>query len=68
MEALLNESYTIQTASGCGSIVADMIIGEIGDINRFFPGHDKYAGCSPRMLIGQESSPEDKGGIALITF
>ncbi|MEK7121248.1 MAG: IS110 family transposase [Patescibacteria group bacterium] len=50
METLLNESYTIQTASGCGSIVAGMIIGEIGDINRFHsPGAlAKYAGCSPR--------------------
>ncbi|MEI7765581.1 MAG: IS110 family transposase [bacterium] len=42
--------YTIQTASGCGLVLASTIIGEIGDINRFTsPGAlSKYAGCSPR--------------------
>jgi len=41
--------YTLTTASGCGTIVAGEIIGEIGDINRFrTPGAlAKYAGCSP---------------------
>lgn len=50
MEILLKENYTIQTASGCGTVIAGMIVGEIGDINRFHsPGAlAKYAGCSPR--------------------
>jgi len=51
MERLLTEGgYTVQTASGCGLVLASTIIGEIGDINRFTsPGAlSKYAGCSPR--------------------
>lgn len=51
MEQLLAEGkYTIQTASGCGLVLASTMIGEIGDINRFTsPGAlAKYAGCSPR--------------------
>jgi len=50
MEILLDQNYTIQTASGCGVTIAGMIVGEIGDINRFHsPGAlAKYAGCSPR--------------------
>ena len=50
MEALLEESYTIQTASGCGPVVASMMVGEIGDINRFHSPASlaKYAGCAPR--------------------
>jgi len=50
METLLKDNYTIQTASGCGVVLASTIIGEIGDINRFTsPGAlSKYAGCSPR--------------------
>ena len=51
METLLEMGdYTIQTASGCGLVVASTIIGEIGDINKFSsPGAlSKYAGCSPR--------------------
>ena len=50
MEELLKDNYTIQTASGCGVTIAGMIVGEIGDINRFHsPGTlAKYAGCSPR--------------------
>lgn len=51
MDKLLTEGkYTIQTASGCGLVLASTIIGEIGDINRFTsPGAlSKYAGCSPR--------------------
>ena len=51
MDKLLTEGkYTIQTASGCGLVLASTIIGEIGDINRFTsPGSlSKYAGCSPR--------------------
>jgi transposase len=50
MKELLDKNYTIQTASGCGPVVASTIIGEIGDINRFkSPGAlAKYAGCAPR--------------------
>ena len=53
MEKLLADNYTIQTASGCGVVLASTIIGEIGDIgdiNRFTsPGAlSKYAGCSPK--------------------
>ena len=51
MEHLLKDGgYTIQTASGCGVVLASCIIGEVGDINRFHsPGAlSKYAGCSPR--------------------
>jgi len=50
MEILLDENYTIHTASGCGVTIAGMIVGEIGDIARFHsPGAlAKYAGCSPR--------------------
>jgi transposase len=50
METLLDQNYTIQTASGCGTTIAGMIVGEIGDIARFHsPGAlAKYAGCSPR--------------------
>jgi transposase len=51
MERLLNASgQTIQTASGCGTVTAGAIIGEVGDISRFkSPGSlAKYAGCAPR--------------------
>jgi transposase len=50
MAELLKNNYTIQTASGCGVVLASTIVGEIGDINRFTsPGAlSKYAGCSPR--------------------
>ena len=50
METLLGENYTVQTAAGCGTTIAGMIVGEIGDINRFHsPGAlAKYAGCAPR--------------------
>ncbi len=46
----LLEGYTIQTASGCGTVVAGVIVGEIGDIARFDSPASlaKYAGCSPR--------------------
>ena len=42
--------YTLQTASGCGTVTAAEIIGEIGDIKKFkSPGSlAKYAGCAPR--------------------
>jgi transposase len=44
--------YTIQTASGCGPIVAATIVGEIGEISRFNSpaALAKYAGCAPREL------------------
>lgn len=51
VEILLDTGgYTIQTASGCGLVIASTIVGEIGDINRFTsPGTlAKYAGCAPR--------------------
>jgi len=50
METLLDENYTVHTASGCGVTIAGTIVGEIGDIHRFHsPGAlAKYAGCSPR--------------------
>ena len=53
LTTLLDESgYTIQTASGCGPVVAAVIVGEVGDIARFHsPGAlAKYAGCAPREL------------------
>lgn len=42
--------YTIATASGCGTVIAAELIGEIGDVSRFHsPGSlAKYAGCAPR--------------------
>ncbi len=45
-----DSSHTLATASGCGTVIAAKIIGEIGDINRFHsPGAlAKYAGCAPR--------------------
>ena len=51
LEKLLLESgHTIQTASGCGVTLAAMIVGEVGDINRFHSpaALAKYAGCAPR--------------------
>ena len=51
LETLLKESgHTIQTANGCGVTIAAMIVGEIGDINRFHSpaALAKYAGCAPR--------------------
>lgn len=51
LETLMKESkQTITTASGCGTVIAAELIGEIGDINQFHsPGAlAKYAGCAPR--------------------
>ena len=51
METIMNEAgHTLTTASGCGTVLAAMIIGEIGDINRFHSPASlaKYAGCAPR--------------------
>lgn len=51
LDALMKENkQTLSTASGCGTVIAAELIGEIGDINRFHaPGAlAKYAGCAPR--------------------
>jgi transposase len=51
LETLIKESgHTIQTASGCGIVIAAEIIGEVGDITRFHSPAQlaKYAGCAPR--------------------
>ena len=50
METLLKDNYTIQTASGCGVVLASTIVGEIGDIQKFKSSASlaKYAGCAPR--------------------
>ena len=51
LETLIKESgHTIQTASGCGVVIAGEIIGEVGDISRFHSPASlaKYAGCAPR--------------------
>jgi len=45
-----DNGQTLSTASGCGTVIAAEIVGEIGDIARFHsPGAlAKYAGCAPR--------------------
>jgi transposase len=51
LDALMTENgQTLSTASGCGTVIAAEIIGEVGDISRFHsPGAlAKYAGCAPR--------------------
>lgn len=51
LETLMKESgQTIQTASGCGTVIAAEIVGEVGDISRFHSpaAFAKYAGCAPR--------------------
>ena len=51
LETMMQENgQTITTASGCGTVIAAELIGEIGDIARFHsPGAlAKYAGCAPR--------------------
>jgi transposase len=51
LETMMKDNgQTLSTASGCGTVIAAEIIGEIGDINRFHsPGAlAKYAGCAPR--------------------
>lgn len=51
LETLIKESgHTMQTASGCGVVIAAEIIGEVGDISRFRSPASlaKYAGCAPR--------------------
>jgi transposase len=51
LEAMMKDNgTTLSTASGCGTVIAAEIIGEVGDIARFHsPGAlAKYAGCAPR--------------------
>src|SRR3989344_6026347 len=51
LTAMMKENkQTLSTASGCGTVIAAEIIGEVGDVNRFHsPGAlAKYAGCAPR--------------------
>jgi len=51
LESLMtNSGQTLSTASGCGTVIAAEIIGEIGDVGRFHSpaALAKYAGCSPR--------------------
>ena len=51
LETMLQENgQTLATASGCGTVIAAEIIGEIGGVSRFHsPGAlAKYAGCAPR--------------------
>jgi len=51
LKELITESgHTVQTASGCGTVLAAELIGEIGDISRFKTPAQlaKYAGCAPR--------------------
>src|ERR1043166_3741581 len=51
MKIILEEGgYTIQTANGCGIVLAGAMVAEIGDISRFrSPGSlAKYSGCAPR--------------------
>lgn len=48
---LIAESgHTLRTASGCGTVLAGELIGEIGDIAKFKTPAQlaKYAGCAPR--------------------
>lgn len=52
MTTLMNEAgITLSSASGCGTVLAATIIGEICDINRFKTpaALAKYAGCAPRQ-------------------
>jgi transposase len=51
LAAFMKESgQTLATASGCGTVIAAEIIGEIGDVSRFHSPSAlaKYAGCAPR--------------------
>lgn len=51
LKDLITESgHTLQTASGCGTVIAGEIIGEVGDSARFNTPAQlaKYAGCAPR--------------------
>jgi transposase len=51
LAALLTDGgYTLPTLSGCGTVIAGEVIGEIGGIARFSSptALAKYAGCAPR--------------------
>ncbi len=54
--------YTLPTASGCGTVLAAKMIGEIGDINRFHSSASlaKYAGCAPREHSSGKTSRHRK--------
>lgn len=47
---IVESGHTLQTASGCGTVLAGELIGEIGDIAKFKTPAQlaKYAGCAPR--------------------
>lgn len=49
-QVMKDAGYTLDTASGCGTVIAAVIIGEVGDIARFRSPASlaKYAGCAPR--------------------
>lgn len=49
-QLITDVGHTLNTASGCGVVIAAELIGEIGDINRFHSPASlaKYAGCAPR--------------------
>jgi transposase len=59
MQTLMDEAgYTLTTASGCGTVLAASIIGEVGDIHRFKSpaALAKYAGCAPRECSSGKST------------
>jgi len=59
MQTLMDEAgYTLTTASGCGTVLAASIIGEVGDIHRFNSpaALAKYAGCAPRECSSGKST------------
>jgi transposase len=47
---VIDSGHTLHTASGCGTVLAAELIGEIGDIRRFRSpaALAKFAGCAPR--------------------
>jgi transposase len=49
-DLIAESGHTLETASGCGTVLAGELIGEIGDITRFAcpASLAKYAGCAPR--------------------
>ncbi len=49
-DLIVESGHTLQTASGCGAVLAGEIIGEVGDITKFKTPAQlaKYAGCAPR--------------------
>lgn len=49
-DLIAKSEHTLATASGCGTVLAGELIGEIGDITRFKTPEQlaKYAGCAPQ--------------------